>query len=607
MQIAVVTTGTRYRPAHGTQTEEATHTSSYAANKEKMPEPQAQNEELLGANRELQARVDELTRINNELLARSGTLGRVAEEVRSESEERQAFLLKLSDALRPLADAVEIQEVASRLLGERLNADRVYYCEISDNVVIIHRDYAPGVPSIAGKYPFEVWRRRLMEAYYRGENLAIEDVHTHPMFAGEDLSAYDAAGFTSGILVSLPKRPDWGAMLAVTSRVPRTWTRAEVRLAEEAAERTWAAVERASIEEALRESEARFRAVADLVPDLLWSNDPQGVTNWYNQRWYEYTGQSFEEAQGYGWLDAIHPDDREQSLKNVQETINAGEPLRLEHRIRASNGSYRWFLARAEPVRDENGRIVRWFGAATDIHEERMAREELERRVAERTAELARANQALRRLPTRMLEVQEEERRRITRELHEEIGQYLAGLKLMIGEVKPESEVMVRRLAAIQEVLTDLAGRVSTLSLDLRPPMLDDMGLLPALLWYVQRYTERTGIEVDFRHMGLKGRLPAEVETMVYRVAQEALTNAANHSGANHVTLQVLSDSKITIVIEDGGKGFDAQQAPAQYASTGISAMRERVELVGGQFAIESSPGRGTTVIVEIPTHPDPT
>ncbi|MDQ5853490.1 MAG: PAS domain S-box protein, partial [Chloroflexota bacterium] len=135
--------------------------------------------------------------------------------------------------------------------------------------------------------------------------------------------------------------------------------------------------ERRRGEEALRESAERFRAIADLVPDLLWSNDPRGWTEWYNKRWLEYTGQTMEEAQGYGWLDVIHPDDRETSVRNFQAALDGGEPLRQEHRIRGRDGVYRWFLARAEPVRDADSRILCWYGAATDIDDVRRTEQAL--------------------------------------------------------------------------------------------------------------------------------------------------------------------------------------------------------------------------------------
>jgi PAS domain S-box-containing protein len=158
--------------------------------------------------------------------------------------------------------------------------------------------------------------------------------------------------------------------------------------------------DRKRAEAALRESEERFRAVANLVPDLLWRNDLRTGADWYNRRWLEYTGRSMEEASGEGWLDVIHPDDRAASRARFRHAVETGEPLRLEHRIRrTADGMYRWFLVRAEPVRDEDGVIVQWFGAATDIHEQRTAMDALresERRQRVLTAELQhRVNNAL--------------------------------------------------------------------------------------------------------------------------------------------------------------------------------------------------------------------
>ncbi|WP_293028967.1 bacterio-opsin activator domain-containing protein [Natronococcus sp.] len=136
---------------------------------------------------------------------------------------------------------------------------------------------------------------------------------------------------------------------------------------------------RKRIEHALRESEERFRAIANLVPDLMWSNDPDGSVTWYNQQWFEYTGQSREDATRDGWLDAIHPADREQSLETFQRALDEGEPFRHEHRIRRHDGEYRWFLARGRPIEDDDGTISRWFGTATDIHDERETKAALER------------------------------------------------------------------------------------------------------------------------------------------------------------------------------------------------------------------------------------
>jgi two-component system CheB/CheR fusion protein len=132
------------------------------------------------------------------------------------------------------------------------------------------------------------------------------------------------------------------------------------------------------VELAMRSRETEFRAMVDLVPDLLWRDDLDGENSWFSKRWCDYTGQTSEQAGGYGWLDVVHPDDRERSRKLFTEAVKKGEPVRAEHRIRrASDGMYRWFLAQAVPVRDASGQITMWFGSATDIHDQRTAMEAL--------------------------------------------------------------------------------------------------------------------------------------------------------------------------------------------------------------------------------------
>jgi PAS domain S-box-containing protein len=135
--------------------------------------------------------------------------------------------------------------------------------------------------------------------------------------------------------------------------------------------------ERKQAEEALRESEKRFDSIANLVPDLLWASEPDGSTDWHNQRWLEYTGQRFEQAIGWGWVDTIHPDDRDGSARRYAEAVKAGKPLRQEHRIRRNDGEYRWFVVNATPVKDENFQVIKMYGTATDIHDSKQAEEAL--------------------------------------------------------------------------------------------------------------------------------------------------------------------------------------------------------------------------------------
>jgi signal transduction histidine kinase len=146
---------------------------------------------------------------------------------------------------------------------------------------------------------------------------------------------------------------------------------------------------------------------------------------------------------------------------------------------------------------------------------------------------------------------------------------------------------------------------VRDLSLWLRPTMLDDLGLLPALVWQLRRYTEQTGIHVAFEHRGLERRFqPAEVETAAYRIVQEALTNVARHAGVGEAVVRIWLDrGRLCVQIEDRGVGFRPEAMPAEGGSSGLSGMKERAELLGGQLVVEAAPGHGARVTAELPVH----
>jgi signal transduction histidine kinase len=206
-------------------------------------------------------------------------------------------------------------------------------------------------------------------------------------------------------------------------------------------------------------------------------------------------------------------------------------------------------------------------------------------------------------LSHRLLEVQEEERRHIARELHDEIGQGLTGLKLALDAVERLPVEAARiRLRELQKCVNDLLTRVRDLSLDLRPGMLDDLGLLPALLWLFGRYSSQTPVRVTIEHSGLDRRFPPKVETAAYRIVQEALTNVARHAGVAQVTVRAWADSTtVNVQIADQGAGFDPEQAATNGATSGLRGMRERSVLLGGHITIESAPGAGTRLSAELP------
>lgn len=233
----------------------------------------------------------------------------------------------------------------------------------------------------------------------------------------------------------------------------------------------------------------------------------------------------------------------------------------------------------------------------------RQAHDKLEQRVQERTAELGEANEALRSMSLRLVEVQEKERRFLARELHDEVGQVLTGLKMVVDQSLPLAHPPLQeRLNYAVEMINDLVGRIRQLSLDLRPQMLDDLGLMVALEWHFRRYTQQTGIAVEFQHNPINGRLHASIETALYRIVQEALTNVARYAGVKTVIVRLWVDhERAGVQVKDQGAGFNSAAKLAARASTGVAGMKERAELLGGEFTLESQPGQGTRLTVELP------
>lgn len=206
-------------------------------------------------------------------------------------------------------------------------------------------------------------------------------------------------------------------------------------------------------------------------------------------------------------------------------------------------------------------------------------------------------------LSSRLMEVQETERRNIARELHDEIGQLLTGLKLTLemGARLPPTETRLS-LQQAQNLVNELMARARKLSLDLRPAMLDDLGLVPTLLWHIEHYQAQTRVQVNFRHSGLEGRrFSAAVETAAYRIVQEALTNVARHANVGNALVRVwTTETTLSIQVEDSGIGFDSQIVLAGKDTSGVAGMRERAVLLGGQLTIESSALTGTRLTAEL-------
>jgi PAS domain S-box-containing protein len=289
------------------------------------------------------------------------------------------------------------------------------------------------------------------------------------------------------------------------------------------------------------------------------------------------------------WERLVHPDDRA-AAERANENVARGQPTyEAEFRLRHKDGSYVHVLSRGFPIRREpGGPVVRIVGTHFDLTERQ-----------KREAERVRTE-----LLSRLVFAQEDERRRIARDMHDEFGEHLTALGLGIGRLKKmcaDSADLAREVEALEATARSLDQDVDRLAWELRPTALDDLGLGAALTNYVQDWSDRVSIPAHLHTSGvLNERLAPDVETTLYRIAQEALNNAAKYSRARRVEviLERRGDS-VSLVVEDDGIGFDSG-AEAKGGGFGLVGMRERATLVGGSLEIESAPGRGTTVFVRI-------
>ena len=357
----------------------------------------------------------------------------------------------------------------------------------------------------------------------------------------------------------------------------------------------------------LAQKNQELDAIVQTAPDIIFSRQSDGTRDYISSRFYEYTGAPSGTAVGFGWLEYMHADDREPSMAHWLRCVQSGENYESEYRLRSTEGLYRWFRARAVPLRDPEGKILKWYGTCSDIHDSKLLEQsirdsaiELERMVDIRTIEL-------RRLSSRLMTMQDEERRRVAREIHDGLGQELAAAKMILdGILSKDPSKAIRQPAIDASQLVDRAiKQVRTISHLLHPPLLDEVGLISALRWYLEGLSERSGIEVRLQvDPPDLGRLKPDVETAIFRIIQEALTNMFRHSGAHNGRVSLVeSDGQIVATVRDDGKGIEEQviQLRPDCVGVGISGMRQRVNELGGHLRLANA-NPGTIVEVIIPS-----
>ena len=483
-------------------------------------------------------------------------------------------------------------------------------------------------------------------------------------------------------------------------------------------------------EDAVVEKESEFHLLADSIPELCWMAREDGYFTWYNRRWYDYTGTTAQQAEGWGWQSVHDPKMLPSVLDRWKASLAHGQAFEMEFPLRRADGVFRWFLTRIKPFHASDGKVVRWFGTSTDIDEQRQlqqslvgAREQLELRVGERTAELEkkatellqkailldlandaifvrdaddkisywnegaerlygwrasdavghsthemlhtefpvpleyifsrdnwegelrhtkrdgnqivvasrwttlrdrtgkatgwlelntditgrkRAELAARQLASRLLTLQDDERRRIARDLHDGMGQNLVAVKMNLDYLSKTGGPPGAIATECSDIVDGCLTEIRTMSHLLHPPLLDEAGLRSAIRWYVDGFGERSGIEVKLDLPSTPGRLPERVETTVFRIVQEALINVHRHSGCSVVSISLDVDAEnLQLEVRDNGKGIprDRLQGVLEFGigtGVGLAGMRERIRELGGTLNIESDQS-GTLLRAAIP------
>jgi PAS domain S-box-containing protein len=345
--------------------------------------------------------------------------------------------------------------------------------------------------------------------------------------------------------------------------------------------------ERRRAEEAIRESEERFRLVANTAPVMIWMSGTDRLCNYLNETWLEFSGRRLEDELGGGWSTGVHPKDLKRCRDIFTRAFDRQDSFTMQYRLRRYDGEYRWVLDIGVPRSNPDGSFEGYIGSCIDVTERKQAEE------------------ALASIGRRLIEAHEEERTWIARELHDDFNQRIAMLTIDLerwGKQLPDSAVEFRdHISLARERLLDMANDIQALSHRLHSSKLEYLGIVAAAKGFCRELSEQQKVEIDFSHTNMPENVPKEISLCLFRVLQEALQNGVKHSGVRRFAVELQgSEGEFQLTVTDQGVGFDPRDAINRHG-LGLISMRERLHLAGGQISIESQPGSGTTIHARLP------
>ncbi len=336
----------------------------------------------------------------------------------------------------------------------------------------------------------------------------------------------------------------------------------------------------------LRESEERFRVLADSAPVMIWTSGTEMRRTHFNRAWLEFAAGPVDEELGEGWTGRVHPDDLDRVLRIHNDSAAARRPFQLRYRLRRGDGKYRWILENGVPRKLLDGTYAGYIGGCVDVTEQKEA-EETRARVS-----------------GLLITAQEQERASIARELHDHINQRLALLAIEIQEFEHSVAGLLpdkrHDLQELWELTTEISHDVQALSHQLHSSQLQHLGLISAVRGLCQEFTKTAGVEAECSCHGTPVKVEENVSLALFRIVQEALRNVAKYGRARNVKVEMAwKPGELFLTISDDGVGFDPEAVSG--AGLGLISMKERMRLVGGEFAARSAPGAGTRIEARVP------